>query len=111
VRTFHKNRLTPVVCVLASESRLSEVAIEGLDHAVKAMLANAFLNLNKFPDDKEGNARLRRIFDYLILIDGTCMAASPRCTRTTDSAPLAGERLTEEREGGPAQGLERFFVV
>ncbi len=69
VRTF-KNRLTPVVCVLASESRLSEVAIEGLDHAVKAMLANAFLNLNKFPDDKEGNARLRRIIDYLILIDG-----------------------------------------
>ncbi len=70
VRTFDKNRLTPVVCVLASESRLSDVAIEGLDHAVKAMLANAFLNLNKFPDDKEGNARLRRIVDYLILIDG-----------------------------------------
>ena len=70
VRTFPKNRLTPVVCVLATESRLSDVAIEGLDHAVKAMLANAFLNLNKFPDDKEGNARVRRIVDYLILIDG-----------------------------------------
>ena len=70
VRTFNKNRLTPVVCVLATESRLSEVAIEGLDHAVKAMLANAFLNLNKFLDNKEGNARVRRIVDYLILIDG-----------------------------------------
>jgi len=70
VRTFDKNRLTPVVCVLASDSRLSEVAIEGLDHAVKAMLANAFLNLNKFPDDKDGNARVRRVVDYLILIDG-----------------------------------------
>jgi len=46
------------------------VAIEGLDHAVKAMLANAFLNLNKFPDHAEGNARVRRIVDYLILIDG-----------------------------------------
>src|SRR5688572_20470037 len=33
VRTFDKNRLTPVVCVLATESRLSSVAIEGLDHA------------------------------------------------------------------------------
>ena len=70
VRTFAKNRLTPVVCVLASDSRLSDVAIEGLDHAVKAMLANAFINLNKFPDDPKGNARVRRIVDYLILIDG-----------------------------------------
>ena len=70
VRTFDKNRLTPVVCMLATESRLSAVAIEGLDHAVKAMLANAFVNLNKFPDDQEGNARVRRIVDYLILIDG-----------------------------------------
>jgi hypothetical protein len=39
VRTFDPNRLTPVVCVLASPSALSDVAIEGLDHAVKAMLA------------------------------------------------------------------------
>ena len=69
-RIYERNRLTPVVCVLSGRSRLSDVAIEGLDHAVKAMLANAFLNLNKFPDDAEGNARLRRIIDYLILIDG-----------------------------------------
>ena len=34
------------------------------------MHANAFLNLNKFPDNDEGNARVRRIVDYLILIDG-----------------------------------------
>lgn len=70
VRTLDKNRLTPVVCVLSAQTRLSDVAIEGLDHAVKAMLANAFLNLNKFPDDDKGNARVRRIIDYLILIDG-----------------------------------------
>ena len=70
VRTFKINSLTPVVCVLSGPSNLSPVAIEGLDHAVKAMLANAFLNLNKFPDDAAGNARVRRIVDYLILIDG-----------------------------------------
>lgn len=70
VRTYKVNQLTPVVCMLTTPSRLSDVAIEGLDHAVKAMLANAFLNLNKFPDDEAGNARLRRIIDYLILIDG-----------------------------------------
>ncbi len=70
VRTYPLNQLTPVVCMLTTESRLSDVAIEGLDHAVKAMLANAFLNLNKFPDNEAGNARVRRIIDYLILIDG-----------------------------------------
>ena len=70
VRTFKKNSFTPVVCMLSGASSLSDVAIEGLDHAVKAMLANAFLNLNKFPDDRGGNARVRRIIDYLILIDG-----------------------------------------
>ena len=70
VRTYKVNEVTPVVCMLTAESRLSDVAIEGLDHAVKAMLANAFLNLNKFPDDAAGNARVRRIIDYLILIDG-----------------------------------------
>ena len=70
VRTYKQNALTPVVCMLTGPSNLSDVAIEGLDHAVKAMLANAFLNLTKFPDDKSGNARVRRIIDYLILIDG-----------------------------------------
>ena len=70
VRTFEPNRLTPVVCMLTGPSTLSDVAIEGLDHAVKAMLANAFLNLHKFPDDERGNGRVRRIIDYLILIDG-----------------------------------------
>lgn len=70
VRTFKANALTPVVCMLTGPSNLSPVAIEGLDHAVKAMLANAFLNLTKFPDDRAGNARVRRIIDYLILIDG-----------------------------------------
>jgi len=70
VRILDKNKLTPVVCVVSEQSKLSAVAIEGLDHAVKAMLANAFLNLHKFPDDASGNARLRRICDYLILIDG-----------------------------------------
>jgi PleD family two-component response regulator len=70
VRTYRTNQLTPVVCMLTSASRLSDVAIEGLDHAVKAMLANAFLNLHRSPDDEAGNARVRRIIDYLILIGG-----------------------------------------
>ena len=46
------------------------MAIEGLDHAIKAMMANGFLNLLSIPDDDEGNARIRRIVDYLILLNG-----------------------------------------
>ena len=34
------------------------------------MTANAFLDLRQMPADPAGNARLRRIIDYLILIDG-----------------------------------------
>jgi PleD family two-component response regulator len=71
IRAHAKYRKVPVLCVLGSWGRmLSEVAVEGLDHAVKAMMANGFLNLLHFPDDDEGNARIRRIADYLILIDG-----------------------------------------
>jgi PleD family two-component response regulator len=71
IRAHAKYRKVPILCVLSSLGRtLSEVAIEGLDHAVKAMMANGFLNLLHFDDDAEGNARIRRIVEYMILIDG-----------------------------------------
>src|SRR5687767_15441919 len=41
IRAHSKYRKVPVVCVLGSWGRmLSEIAVEGLDHAVKAMGAN-----------------------------------------------------------------------
>lgn len=71
IRARAKYRKVPILCVLGSMGRrLTEVAIEGLDHAVKAMMANGFLNLLHFDDDEEGNARIRRIVDHMILIDG-----------------------------------------
>lgn len=73
IRGHSKYRKVPIVCVLAE---LSEIAVEGLDHAVKAMTANGFLDLQRFPDDERGNARIRRIVDYLILIDGDLHAVS-----------------------------------
>lgn len=76
IRTRSKYRKVPIVCVLAERGKLSEVAIEGLDHAVKAMTANGFLDLQRFPDDDTGNMRIRRIVDYLILIDGDLQAIS-----------------------------------
>src|SRR5688572_10493 len=71
IRAHAMYRKVPILCVLGTWGRmLSEVAVEGLDHAVKAMMANGFLNLLHFADDEEGNGRIRRIADYLILIDG-----------------------------------------
>lgn len=89
IRSHARYRKVPVLCVLGSWGRmLSEVAVEGLDHAVKALMANGFLNLLHFADDAEGNARIRRIVDYLILIDGDLQ----HIARTT------GERLAPGME-------------
>jgi|SRR6266850_1133432 len=71
IRAHSNYRKIPIVCVLGARGpAISDVAIEGLDHAVKAMRANGFLDLQHFADDDEGNARIARIVDYLILIDG-----------------------------------------
>jgi len=70
IRSHSTYRKIPVLCVLGTHRVLTEVAVEGLDHAVKAMRANGFLDLRHFEDSDEGNARIGRIIDYLILIDG-----------------------------------------
>ena len=95
IRAHAKYRKVPVLCVLSAPSKvISDVAIEGLDHAVKAMMANGFLNLANIADSDAGNARIRRIIDYLILIDGDLQHI----------ARAAGEDvvppLVERRSGG-----------
>jgi hypothetical protein len=71
IRLHSGYRKVPILSVLGSTGRaLNDVTIEGLDHAVKAMRANGFLDLQKFPENEEGDARIARIVDYLILIDG-----------------------------------------
>jgi hypothetical protein len=71
IRQHARYRKVPILCVLGERGRaLTDIAIEGLDHAVKAMTANGFLDLHHFSDDDSGNGRIRRIIDYLIMIDG-----------------------------------------
>ena len=72
IRINRRDSNVPIVCVLGARGTLpmSKVAVEGLNYAVKAMTANAFLDFAKMPDDEAGNARLRKIITYLILIDG-----------------------------------------
>jgi PleD family two-component response regulator len=71
IRSHSNYRKIPILCVLGARGpAISDVAVEGLDHAVKALRANGFLDLQHFVDDDHGNARIARIVDYLILIDG-----------------------------------------
>jgi hypothetical protein len=47
IRAHAKYRKVPILCVLGARGRfLTEIAIEGLDHAVNAMTANGFLDLH-----------------------------------------------------------------
>ena len=72
IRAHSGYRKVPILCVLGADrgANLSDVTIEGLDHAVKALRANGFLDLKHIDDDEAGNARIERVVDYLILIDG-----------------------------------------
>ena len=91
IRAHSGYRKVPVLCVLGSRGRaITEIAVEGLDHAVKAMRANGFLDLHHFGDDDEGNGRIRRIVDYLILIDGDLQ----HIARTTGEVLLGDRRRT-----------------
>jgi PleD family two-component response regulator len=96
IRAHAKYRKVPVLCVLAARSEhLSDVAIEGLDHAVKAMMANGFLNMANIPDEPEGNARIRRIVDYLILIDGDLQYIA-RATGENAKPPAVEQRAVND---------------
>lgn len=68
------------------------MAIEGIDHAVKAMMANGFLNLLNIADDEDGNARIRRIVDYLILIDGDLQHIARSSARSSGRPPETERR-------------------
>ena len=87
IRAHSSYRKVPILCVLGNRGRVTEIAVEGLDHAVKAMRANGFLDLQHFADDQAGNARICRIVDYLILIDGDLQ----HIARTTGE-PVLGDR-------------------
>ena len=99
IRSHARYRKVPILCVLGSWGRmLSEVAVEGLDHAVKALMANGFLNLLHFTDDEAGNTRIRRITDYLILIDGDLQHIARQTGERLD--PAAEERRRQPSHAG-----------
>ncbi len=71
IRLHARYRKVPILVVYSpGPYDLSEVAIEAVDRAVLALTANGFLSFDHFDDDAEGDARVRRVVDHLILIDG-----------------------------------------
>ena len=76
IRAHPKYRNIPVLVVLSpGQYAFSEIAVEGIDRAVTALGANGFLNLDHFPDSAEGEARIRRIVDYVIATGGDLLKA------------------------------------
>jgi PleD family two-component response regulator len=71
IRLHARYRKVPILVVHSpGPYDLSEVAVEAIDRAVLALTANGFLSFDHFDDDAEGDARVRRVVDYLILING-----------------------------------------
>jgi PleD family two-component response regulator len=71
IRLHARYRKVPILVVHSPGAYdLTEVAIEAIDRAVLALTANGFLSFDHFDDDAEGDARVRRVVDYLILING-----------------------------------------
>lgn len=70
IRAHRKGRRVPILCVRDRRSRfVSGLSAQGLDHAVKAMSAIGFLDLQRFTDDEAGDTRIRRAVEHLIAIE------------------------------------------
>jgi PleD family two-component response regulator len=68
IRAHPKYRNIPILVVLSpGQYAFSGIAVEGIDRAVTALGATGFLNLDRFPDNAEGEARIRRIVDQMIV--------------------------------------------
>ena len=92
IRHHSRHAKVPILVMLArGRYPLSDVVVEAIDHAVKAMSANGLIDLSHFPEGAEGDARIRRIVDYLILIDGDLQHVA-RETSDPDLASLVERR-------------------
>jgi hypothetical protein len=66
-RASAANRDTPIVAVLGIRGRLSDLIIRALEQTINSMPGTRFLDLAAIPDDRDGNASVRRILDGYLL--------------------------------------------
>jgi hypothetical protein len=69
LRGHTEHKKIPIIAGVIGPTKLSQIALAGLEHTVKLLGASVFVNLNDFRDDETGNGRLRVIVDALILPD------------------------------------------
>jgi hypothetical protein len=60
MRAHERYRSIPAVCVIGIKGRLRNGAISAFDQAAKALDAKRVLDMERFPDDPQGDERLRR---------------------------------------------------
>ena len=63
LRSQKRDDATPVICVIGIRGRLSPAALAAFDQAARALHATEVLDLEQYPDDEPGNARLRQIVE------------------------------------------------
>ena len=63
LRSHKRDDATPVICVIGLRGRLSPTALAAFDQAARALQATEVLDLEQYPDDEPGNARLRSILE------------------------------------------------
>jgi CheY-like chemotaxis protein len=80
LRADPRHRNIAAVCVIGAHGRLSDVALEAFRKAARALDAAAVLDINDYPDDSAGNARLRESIEQALLVP-----ALPRHPRQPDA--------------------------
>ena len=101
IRLHSQYRKVPVLVVLIhGRYAFSDVVLEAIDHAVMACGANGFLDFEHFQDGADGNARIRRIIDYLILINGDLRHIA-RETNDSDVVSIVERRGHRSPGGAP----------
>jgi PleD family two-component response regulator len=67
MRADERYRSIPAVCIIGTKGRLGEGAISAFDQAAKALDARRVLDMEQYPDDAQGDDRLRRELEFCLV--------------------------------------------
>jgi hypothetical protein len=90
LRAQEAHRSIAAVCVIGARGRLSEVALEAFRKAARVLEAAAVLDINDFPDDPEGNARLRTAIEQALLPQASTVGEPDHAGRRRTTSGIPG---------------------